>query len=99
MASAASELSPAVRINRPHRVVRNAHHQGAFEAEVDAPRALGDALAEADEQKWRGDANRAAEHGERNRPESDRSIRHVRISLSGSQFARTARRWPERRRK
>src|SRR6185437_15180646 len=53
-----------------------AHHQRAFEAEIDAPRALGDALAEADKQKRRRDADRAAEHRERHGPESDRSAGH-----------------------
>jgi len=76
-----------------------AHDQNALEAEIDPAAALGDALAEADEQKWRGDADRAAKHRQRNRPESDRSIRHIRICLSESQFAHTARRWPARRRR
>ena len=76
-----------------------AHHQRAFEAEIDAAGAFGDAFAQADEQKRRRDADGAAEYGERNGPESDRSIRHVRIFPSGSRCGRTARRSPARRRR
>ena len=44
------------------------------------PRPLGDALAEADEKKRRRDADGAAEHGERHRPQSDvAGAGHVRI--------------------
>src|SRR6516162_810563 len=53
-----------------------AHHQRAFEAEIDAARTLGDAFAETDEEKRRGDADGAAEHGERHGPEPDRRVRH-----------------------
>ena len=40
-----------------------AHHQDAFQAEVDAPAFLGDAFAQADEQKGRAHADGAAQHG------------------------------------
>ena len=76
-----------------------AHDQRAFEAEIDAPGALGDAFAQADEQERRRNADGAAEYGERDGPESDRSVRHVRIFPSGSRSVRTARRSPARRRR
>ncbi len=88
----AREIGDAVGAHR-------AHHQRAFEAEIDAARALGDAFAEADEQERRGDADGAAEHRERDRPEADGSVRHVRICLSESRSAHTARRSPARRRR
>ena len=52
-----------------------AHHQGAFEAEIDAAASLGDAFAEADEQERRADAHRAAEHRKRHAPPADRGDR------------------------
>ncbi len=88
----AGEIGDAVGAHR-------AHHQRAFEAEIDAAGALGDAFAEADEQERRGDADRAAEHGERHGPQSDRTVRHLRISPSGSRCGRTARRSPARTRR
>ena len=57
----AGEIGGAVAAHR-------AHHQRAFEAEIDAARAFGDAFAEADEQERRADAHGAAEHRERHAP-------------------------------
>ncbi len=41
-----------------------AHHERALEAEIDAARFLREAFAERDEHEGRGDADRAAEHGD-----------------------------------
>ena len=48
-----------------------AEHEHAFEAEIDAARALGDRLAERDEDEGRGDPDRAAEDGQRHAPQAD----------------------------
>src|SRR6185312_3769593 len=41
------------------------HHQRPLEAEVYAPALFGQALAEADEQEWRADPDRATDHPQR----------------------------------
>ena len=58
---AAGQVGDAVAAHR-------AHHQDAFEAEVDAAALLGEAFAEAHEQKRRADADGTAEHRDRNAP-------------------------------
>ena len=58
-----------------------AHHQIAFEPEIDAAAALGDALAEADEQERRADAQRAAEHRDRHHPPAEEASVHDQASL------------------
>ncbi|GCC45770.1 hypothetical protein chiPu_0029690, partial [Chiloscyllium punctatum] len=78
---------------------QRAHHQRALETEIDAAGSLGDALAEADEQKRRRDADGAAEHSERDGPEPERCVRHVRTFPSGSRSVRKARRSPVRTRR
>jgi hypothetical protein len=68
----AGEIGDAIGAHR-------AHHQRAFEAEIDPARALGDAFAETDEEKGRADPDGAAEHRQRHRPQSDRrGVSHVR---------------------
>jgi hypothetical protein len=55
-----------------------AEDQRAFEAEIDAAGALGDRLAQRDEDEWRRDADGAAQHGERHAPQADlRCVAHV----------------------
>src|ERR1700732_4067876 len=66
-----------------------AHHQRAFKAEVDAAASLGDAFPQAHEQKRRGDADSAAEHGEWHGPESDRSVGHVACPLTSFALQKT----------
>src|SRR5262249_15570087 len=48
-----------------------AHDQRPFEAEIDPPGLLGDALPEADEQERGPDADRTAEDGQRQGPEPE----------------------------
>jgi hypothetical protein len=55
------EVGDAVRAHR-------AHDERPFEAEIDPPALLGDALAEADEEKRGADADRAGAEGERDAP-------------------------------
>ena len=47
-----------------------AEHQHAFQAQVDAARLFGDALAQADEEKRRADADGPAQHGQQHVQES-----------------------------
>jgi hypothetical protein len=53
-----------------------AHHQCALEAEIDAARALGKALADADEDERRADPDRARQHGQRHAPKSETGVVH-----------------------
>ncbi len=53
-----------------------AHHQGAFQSQVDAPALLGQALAEADEQERRRDADRAGGHRHRHADPAERGVNH-----------------------
>ena len=55
-----------------------AEDERALQAEIDAPALLGDALAEADEEEGRRDADGAAEDGERHAPEPDAGLLHQR---------------------
>jgi len=76
-----------------------AHDQRTLKPEVDASRSFGDAFAEAHEQERRGNPNGAAEHGERHRPEADRTGCHVRTSLSENRSVRKAHRSRARKRR
>ena len=65
-----------------HRVTGHCtHDQRPFEAEVDAPRLLGKALAEADEKKRRADANRAADQRDYDGPVTEVVTTHVFATL------------------
>ena len=57
-----------------------AEDERAFQAEIDAPALLGDALAEADEEEGRRHADGAAEDGERHAPETDAGFLHQRAT-------------------
>ena len=54
-----------------------AEDEGAFEAEIDAAALLGQALAEADEQERRADADGAGEDGQRHAPQAEIGLVHA----------------------